>query len=67
MYSHIISVYDELWDIIEDGSCFQVASDGVVVDIKVGIDAHKKIYRQLIVQVRADNEPNQLDNNSELY
>jgi acyl CoA:acetate/3-ketoacid CoA transferase len=67
MYSHIIGVYDELWDIIKNASSFQVDSEGVVVDIKVGIDAHKKIYRQLNVQVRADNELKQLDNNSELY
>jgi hypothetical protein len=28
MYSHIIGVDDELWDIIEDGICFPINHDG---------------------------------------
>lgn len=34
MYSHIIGVDDELWDIIKDGVRFPMDSEGMVVDGK---------------------------------
>jgi len=34
MYSYIIDVDDELWDIIDDGINFSVNSDGIVIDRK---------------------------------
>ncbi|AES98828.1 hypothetical protein MTR_5g073300 [Medicago truncatula] len=46
MYSHIIEVDDELWDIIEDGVIFSVVSVGMVVDRKSMIEAQRKIYRK---------------------
>jgi len=34
MYSHIIGVVNELWDIIEDDVCFEVDTKGIVTDRK---------------------------------
>jgi len=30
IYSHIIGIYEELWDIVEDGIDIPVYSDGIV-------------------------------------
>jgi len=48
MYSHIIGLDDELWDIIEDGVSFPLDSKGMVVDRKSLIDAHKKIIEFVV-------------------
>jgi hypothetical protein len=44
MYNHIIRVYDELWDIIDDGVDFPVDVEGMVVDKKGLTETHRKIY-----------------------
>jgi len=46
MYSHIICVYDELWDIIEDGVSYVVDHEGVMVDRKSIFDVERKTYKK---------------------
>lgn len=46
MYNHIIGVYDELWDIIEDGVGFNIDFEGMVVNRKSLIVAQRNIYKK---------------------
>lgn len=46
MYTHIISLDDELWDIMEYDINIQVKSVGMVSDKKSLTHAQKKIYRK---------------------
>jgi len=46
IYIHIVLIDDELWDIIEDGVCFQVDSEGMVLHRKSLIDVQKEICRK---------------------
>jgi len=34
MYNHIIGIYDELWDIVEDGIEVEVDEEGIAHDKK---------------------------------
>ena len=46
MYTYIISLDDEMWDILEDGIDFQVNDVGMVSDRKSLTPNHKNIYRK---------------------
>lgn len=46
MYSHIMSIDDELWDIIEDGIEIAVDKEGMARDRNSLTEAEKKIYRK---------------------
>jgi len=46
MYSHIIGVNDDLWDIIDDGVTFPVGFEGIMVDKKSLTEAQRKIYKK---------------------
>ncbi|XP_050915981.1 extensin-like [Lathyrus oleraceus] len=46
MYTHIIDLDDELWDILEDGINIQVNSVGMVSERKSLTPAKKKIYKK---------------------
>src|SRR4030066_1047347 len=46
LYSHIIGIYDELWDIIEDGIDIEVDDEGKCDDRKKLIDEQKKVYKK---------------------
>src|SRR4030042_4132635 len=46
LYSHIIGIDDELWDIIEDGIDIEVDDEGKTADRKKLTDAQKKIYKK---------------------
>jgi len=43
MYSHIIGIYDELWDIIVKAVSFEVDDEGVMTDRMIMIAILKKI------------------------
>ena len=45
LYSHIIGIDDELWDIIEDGIDIEVHDEGET-DMKKLTDAQKKVYKK---------------------
>src|SRR4030065_1028137 len=46
LYSHIIGIDDELWDIIEDGIDIEVDDEGKCVDRKRLTDEQKKVYKK---------------------
>lgn len=46
MYTHIIDLDDELWDILKDGINIQVNSVGMVSERKSLTPAQKKIYKK---------------------
>ena len=46
MYTYIIGLDDELWDILEDGIDIVVDNVGMVADRKTLTPAQKKIYRK---------------------
>lgn len=46
MYSHIMGIDDELWDILEDGFDIPLDEEGRVIDRMKLIDARKKNYRK---------------------
>ena len=46
LYSHIIGIDDELWDIIEDGIEIEVDDEGKCADRKRLTDEQKKIYKK---------------------
>src|SRR4030067_3495360 len=46
LYSHIIGIDDELWDIIEDGIDIEVDDEGKCTDRKKLNDAQKKVYKK---------------------
>src|SRR4030066_2583936 len=46
LYSHIIGIDDELWDIIEDGIEIEVDDEGKCTDIKRLTDEQKKVYKK---------------------
>ena len=46
MYTYIIGLDDELWDILEDGIDIAIDSVGMVVDRKTLTPTQKKIYRK---------------------
>ncbi|XP_050884962.1 uncharacterized protein LOC127088093 [Lathyrus oleraceus] len=46
MYTHIIGLGDELWDILEDGIDILVNEVGMVSDRKGLTPSHKKVYRK---------------------
>jgi len=46
MYSHIISIDEELWDIMEYGVDLTLDEEDVVVDRKKHIVAQKKLYKK---------------------
>src|SRR4030067_2512625 len=46
LYSHIIGIDDELWDIIEDGIEIEVDDEGKCADRKKLTDEQKKIYKK---------------------
>jgi len=47
MYSHIMGLDEELWDVLEDGvDDLVLDEEGVVVDRKKHIDAQKKLYKK---------------------
>jgi hypothetical protein len=46
MYSHIIGIDEKLCDILEDGVDLALDEEGVAVDRKKHIVAHKKMYKK---------------------
>src|SRR4030067_697766 len=46
LYSHIIGIDDELWDIIEDGIDIEVDDEGKFADRKKLTDEQKKVYKK---------------------
>lgn len=44
MYTHILGLNDELWDILEDGIDIPVNGVGMVSDRKVLTPTQKKVY-----------------------
>src|SRR4030065_708148 len=46
LYSHIIGIDDELWDIIEDGIDIEVDDEGKCADRKRLTDEQKKVYKK---------------------
>jgi len=47
MYSHVMGLYEELWDILEDGvGDLVLDEEGDVVDRKKHTIAHKKLYKK---------------------
>lgn len=46
MYSYIIGLDDELWNILEDGLNIEVNSIGIVADRKTTTPTQKKIFRK---------------------
>jgi hypothetical protein len=46
MYSHIISIDEELRDIIEDGIDIPIDEEGVAIDRKKHTAAQKKLYKK---------------------
>jgi hypothetical protein len=43
MYNHIMSIDDELWDIVEDGIEFEVDEEGMAHDRKSMTETQKKL------------------------
>jgi len=46
MYGHIMSIDDELWDIVEDGIEIEVDGEEMAHDRKSMTEAQKKLYRK---------------------
>jgi len=46
MYSYITLLDDELWDFVEDGTCFEVDEEGMVANRKKLTATQKKIYKR---------------------
>ncbi|KEH15965.1 hypothetical protein MTR_0412s0010, partial [Medicago truncatula] len=46
IYSYIIGIDDELWDVIKDGPVFEVEEEGLVTDRKKLTNIQKKIYKK---------------------
>src|SRR4030065_1042305 len=46
LYSHIIGIDDELWDVIEDGIDIEVDDQGKSADRKSLTEAQKKVYKK---------------------
>ena len=47
MYSHIMGLDDELWDILEDGvGDLALDEEGAAIDIKKHTPAQKKLYKK---------------------
>ena len=46
LYSHVIAIDDELWDIIEDGIDITVDDEGKCADRKNLTEAQKKVYKK---------------------
>src|SRR4030042_6598637 len=46
LYSHIVGIDDELWDIIEDGIDIEVDDEGKCIDRKKLTEAQKKVYKK---------------------
>ena len=46
LYSHIISIDDDLWDIIEDGIDIEVDDEGKCIDRKKLTESQKKTYKK---------------------
>lgn len=59
MYSHIIEVDDNRWDIIVDGVSFPIDSEGMVVDIKSLTEVQRNIYikRQWLCGILVEDWP----------
>jgi len=49
LYSHVIDLYEELWDIIEDGCSIPVNADGSALNRKSLTEEQKKPYKKLKV------------------
>ena len=62
MYSHIIGVDDNLWDITRDGFSLPLDHEGMVVDRKSQSQDRRKIYRNhhrvrgILVKARSHSE-----------